>query len=301
MINEPAQKAAIFFRQGQEDLIISPSYSGAPSGFAWLVPVPARPQVQIVEGALFHELAAATVSKPEDLPRDAMKSAVAERAAGVTLLERETVGAYDVSVLSSTGAEALVDWLTANGYALPRSAEGPAERYVREGWTFVACRIQTPANAASGLASGTLAPLRLTFPTVRPVYPMRLSAANPEPFTVLIYLLLPASETGGRLRSVPLADAPALRSGQSTVLKASVDAQQTQYPTLGRLTTEEISIYQEYLRMAPGDATRDFVWAPGHVSALWMVLIVPAAVIGAALAWALVGWRYRLVARARPL
>src|SRR5688500_2616667 len=56
-INEPEQKAVVYFSNGRERLIISPGYRGDASEFAWIVPVPARPKVDKVEGALFHELA----------------------------------------------------------------------------------------------------------------------------------------------------------------------------------------------------------------------------------------------------
>src|SRR5437899_655066 len=45
-INEPDQKAFLFFSKGQEQLIISPSYAGETKEFAWVVPVPARPRVE---------------------------------------------------------------------------------------------------------------------------------------------------------------------------------------------------------------------------------------------------------------
>ncbi|MDQ2687517.1 MAG: DUF2330 domain-containing protein, partial [Armatimonadota bacterium] len=53
-ITEPAQKAAVIYQNGRERLIISPSYQGPPGDFAWVVPVPSRPQVKILRGALFH-------------------------------------------------------------------------------------------------------------------------------------------------------------------------------------------------------------------------------------------------------
>ncbi len=54
MINEPEQKAVVYFHNGSQQLIISPSFDGAPAEFAWIIPVPSRPNVQILDGALFH-------------------------------------------------------------------------------------------------------------------------------------------------------------------------------------------------------------------------------------------------------
>ena len=66
LITEPAQKAAIVYDRGSEQLIISPSFSGSARDVAWVVPVPSRPQVKILSGALFHELA--QIVEPIPLP-----------------------------------------------------------------------------------------------------------------------------------------------------------------------------------------------------------------------------------------
>ncbi len=79
MINEPEQKAAIFFSHGTEKLMVSPSYDGATEKFAWIIPVPARPKVEIVDGAIFHELAALTTPVPASMPSTAKSSAGSTR------------------------------------------------------------------------------------------------------------------------------------------------------------------------------------------------------------------------------
>ncbi len=55
-IAEPDQKAVILFSGGVEDLIIQVQYEGAVNDFAWLVPLPAKPEVSVVEGNPFPEL-----------------------------------------------------------------------------------------------------------------------------------------------------------------------------------------------------------------------------------------------------
>jgi hypothetical protein len=191
LVNEPSQKAMVMVRHGIETLVISPGFTGNAADFAWVIPVPKRPRVSIVKGALFHELA--KLAEP-DYPSEAqgMKAAGADMAgrprAAVTVLERKPVGAYDVSVLAATRSGALLRWLMENNYHMPPAAIGPIAQYVREGWAFVACRVRVP-ESARGLATGTLAPLKLTFPSKRPVYPMRLSSINPKAFDVLVYVI----------------------------------------------------------------------------------------------------------------
>jgi len=262
LINEPEQKAVVFFSKGTEQLIISPSYEGSASNFAWVMPVPSRPKVEILKGAIFHELA--LLVEPE---RPRMKSSLSSKtmsAPGVTVLERKTVGAYDVSVLSATDGQALVKWLRANKYHLPDKAIEPIKGYVKQGWTFVASRIKVPANA-KGLRTGTLAPLRLTFKTKRPVYPMRLSSANPREFIVIIYLVLPTEDLGGKPHSVAVSGVPGSRASQSTRWTATASGypwNRRNYPTLARLYNGEMQVYAEWCAAAPQDCTRDITWSP---------------------------------------
>lgn len=261
LINEPEQKAVVFFSKGTEQLVISPSYQGPSSSFAWVVPVPSRPKVEILKGAIFHELALLTMPK-----RSVAKSAVmlrAETPSRVTVLERKTVGAYDVSVLSASDGQALMKWLKANKYHIPDKAIEPVKSYVKQGWTFVASRIKAPANA-KGLQTGTLAPIRLTFRAKRPIYPMKLSSANPKPFEVLVYLVLPSSDLRGKPRTVA-------KQGWSNQWNTSWSAtasgylwNRRKYPTLSKLYNGETQIYTQRCYADPEECKQDIVWRLPH-------------------------------------
>ena len=111
LILEPDQKALLYFHAGREQLIISPNYAGEASRFAWVVPVPSRPKVEILKGAPFHELARLVEPVPPR-PQGGGRMSEAKSAApgGVTIIERKTVGDYDVSVLSSTDSNSLLTW-----------------------------------------------------------------------------------------------------------------------------------------------------------------------------------------------
>jgi hypothetical protein len=260
-INEPEQKALICFRDGTEDLIISPSFEGDARDFAWVVPVPSRPKVEIVRGALFHELMRLVAPEP---PAKALgskgRAASAPQAAGVTVVEEKRVGAYRVAVLEATEGQALVKWLNTNGYHMPGKALGPVKQYVKERWTFVASKIQSP-TAGAGLRTGTLAPLRLTFKARQPVYPMRLSATNPRPFKTLIYLAFSPGEIERTAQVVIPVQSP-LRYKQGARIKATIQAGQKLYPTLAKVLPGGAKIFvQEGGHIRPEESTRDYVWA----------------------------------------
>jgi len=191
-IREPEQKAAIYWHDGTEDLILNASYQGAPADFAWIVPVPAKPEVEAFDGAIFHELARLTTPPPEPWrPMMGRKRAAAASAPAVEVVERKEVGPYDVAVLTATDAGALSQWLKANGYRFPAEHAPVLEGYTGGTWHFVAMRVAPgKAGHTSGLASGAVASVRLTFACPEaPLYPLRISAINEGPTVVLLYLL----------------------------------------------------------------------------------------------------------------
>lgn len=260
MINEPEQKAVVFYSKGSEQLIISPSYEGPASSFAWVIPVPARPKVEILKGAIFHELAKLVMPKrpPTKGSRDA---ATLSAPAGVSVLERKTVGAYDVSVLSATDSKALMKWLATNKYHMPPVAAAPVSSYIRDGWTFVACRVKAPASS-KGLQTGTLAPIRLTFKTNNPVCPLRISSANPKAFSLLVYLVLPTAEIGDKQR-IPVAGIPQEYATALTVRHAVASGhfwKRKSFPTLAGLYKGELQVYVERHYPRPEDCKADIVW-----------------------------------------
>jgi len=192
-IREPEQKAVIYWHDGTEDLILNASYEGAPADFAWVVPVPAKPQVEEFDGAIFHELARLTAPPPmlEGRQDKAKSMAAAPTAPAVEVVERKEVGPYDVAVLTATGAGALSQWLERNGYRFPAEHAAVLEHYTRGTWHFVAMRVAPgKAGRVAGLASGAVASIRLTFACPdAPLYPLRISAINEGATEVLLYLL----------------------------------------------------------------------------------------------------------------
>lgn len=258
LINEPEQKAVVFFSKGTEQLIISPSYEGPSSSFAWVVPVPSRPKVEILQGAIFHELA--KLVEPAR-PKGRGDSAVPLKSApgAVTVLERKTVGAYDVSVLQATDGQALMKWLKANKYHLPEKAAKPMQDYAKQKWTFVASRIKVPADA-KGLRNGTLAPLRLTFGAKKPVYPLKLSSVNPKRFTVQLYLVLPNAEIEGKPATIAKQGWNSQWETRWAATASGYPWNRRDYPTLAKLYNGEMQIYRQSCYALPEDCTADIVW-----------------------------------------
>jgi hypothetical protein len=92
---------------------------------------------------------------------------------GTVEIERTaSVGNYEVAVLRAKNADGLNAWLSANGLAaLPASAEQTVQNYIREGWVFAAIVLSRGETGAN-----TPHPIKISFKTDEPVYPMRLTA-----------------------------------------------------------------------------------------------------------------------------
>lgn len=185
-INQPSQKAIILYENNREDLILSVRYEGNVNEFAWVIPVPNYPNVDVSDPELFWEL------------HDLTKVIIPSRGFGcalsalppetlVDVLERKVVGPYDVAILSAQDPEALIDWLNSNEYFFPEEGEEILDNYINKEWYFVATKINT-GGEATGLAEGTIEPLRLSFDSDEIVYPLRITSLSSERCEVLLYV-----------------------------------------------------------------------------------------------------------------
>ncbi|MCA9606257.1 MAG: DUF2330 domain-containing protein [Myxococcales bacterium] len=195
----------VYNDDGTVTTMIQIFYEGPSEEFAWILPVPAEPSVDVGTDAVFRELAAR--SQPSFITRQevlgtcrdepscpgiyddleasdgfrggADAGAAADAGApspGVDVRLRANVGPYDVAVLASGSADALREWLTDNGYVIPDSALAEMDHYVELGHFFVALKLQKDRD------SGEIQPIVLTSDNDEPCIPLRLTriAATPD-------------------------------------------------------------------------------------------------------------------------
>lgn len=171
-----------------EDIVMTLGVLGSSKEAAVIFPVPTRATVKLADGKVFDALR--DLTKPlvknviEIIPMIAFGGAARPP---VTLLERQTLGPFDVSTLAATDANALGDWLSANGYNLPPEVINALKPYVDQNWYYIAVRL-SPEAGEDGL-TGALDPLWITFPYDKIVYPMRPSALARNHLTVFMYIL----------------------------------------------------------------------------------------------------------------
>lgn len=219
----PEQAAILGWKDGIETLIIRTEYanSGSASPAAWVVPVPATPEVfeagrGVVDSAramftprldssglssrlgllilamitigVLHLIGAATDRLAMRLLTAASLFIMIAVVCGglgrprglhsasqsVTIHTSVIVGAYDVTVVSSSEPDALRRWLTEFGVDVSKDTDAAITAYAKDGWRFVAAKLRETG------AKGTLSPhpLGMRFAAASPVYPMRLTAVG---------------------------------------------------------------------------------------------------------------------------
>jgi hypothetical protein len=108
----------------------------------------------------------------------------------VEILDRRSVGAYETTVLRGTDTKAVREWLRARGFDLPAHAEPVLFDHFRSGGVLVASQLR---NDLTGDDVRAIHPLKFTFPTPKPVYPMRLTGTATPTLELDLYIFGPGT------------------------------------------------------------------------------------------------------------
>ncbi|MFT5357717.1 MAG: hypothetical protein ACI9KE_004954 [Polyangiales bacterium] len=178
-------------------------YQGKASTFAWIVPVPNAPELELSETFAFAFLDQATRPRVDvevqDLcpspnyecayhdpcpfdggwgptsdaaPSDAGPSAMPTP---VDVLGRETIGAYETITFAAGDAAAAVAWLREEGFLVNATSAPFMQPYADAGMVFVAARLVAGADVDE------LRPLKMTYEGTVPMIPLRLTAVGTQP------------------------------------------------------------------------------------------------------------------------
>ena len=114
-VTETDQRAVIWHDGKTETLIVSITFEGKVDDFAWIIPVPSKPEVEAGVDELFTGLEKLTAPKYEP-PAGGfgmygnVNLSVPSKSA-VTVVETKRVDIYDISVLTAESSSALQAWL----------------------------------------------------------------------------------------------------------------------------------------------------------------------------------------------
>lgn len=90
----------------------------------------------------------------------------------VQVVSQQVVGPYETVILRSKSPSALKDWLTTHGYQVPASVQPTVDAYVREGFDFLAMRLQPGKGVCA------MKPVRVVTPGADIGLPLRMVAAG---------------------------------------------------------------------------------------------------------------------------
>lgn len=165
-------------------------YSGNPQSFAWVLPIHGTVTVGLSSDIVFSAMDAVTVPTiisptPPQCGSCSCATGAENAASGsgggsssgggappVTVLSQQTVGPYATVQLQSSDPNALNDWLTSNGYAIPSNVAPVLAAYVSEGFDFLALKL----SPGQGVAA--MRPVRVTTPGAGLTLPLRMIAAG---------------------------------------------------------------------------------------------------------------------------
>jgi hypothetical protein len=165
-------------------------YSGAPSSFAWVLPIRGAVTVGLSSDTVFASLEQATQTDivAPILPPCPSSSCFCGGGGGsssggslstgasapppVTVISQQTIGPYATVQLQSTDPTALDAWLTANGYVIPPDVQPIIAAYVQDGFDFLALKL------APGQGIQAMRPVRVTSPGAGVTLPLRMVAAG---------------------------------------------------------------------------------------------------------------------------
>ena len=200
-VDQAAERIVFAFDNGKVNTEVQITYQGEDDDFAWVVPVPAEPELYASNDALFTQLANATVPQ-FSLFSDSTGgfslgcAASAEMGfnaredgdyAGVSVVGEATVGPYDTVTLQATDGDLLIQWLQDQGYSLPDTLGAALDPYVAEGQYFVALKL------SSNKTTGDLAPLGMRYTGTAASIPIQLTAIAATPdLPIEVFVLGPS-------------------------------------------------------------------------------------------------------------
>ena len=170
--------------EGQVTTHVQLQFSGNAPDFAWILPVPATPTLEVSHNEIFNQLQFATQPAfflefqesgcsdfwPPFARTVEMASAEVDDAGGVQVVSEERVGPYDTVIITSEDANAISQWLVDNGYNLDELGSELLQPYVDEDFLFLALRLAPDREV------GDLQPIALTYAADKPAIPIRLTA-----------------------------------------------------------------------------------------------------------------------------
>jgi hypothetical protein len=198
-VDQAAERVIFTMDEGTITTIVQINYVGAAEDFAWILPVPAVPNVETAEMSMFRDLDRLTQPvwigpRPPACLQRPMPAAAAPGGArtaesSVAVLASGEVGPFGYHVVTSPDHNDLVTWLRDNSYHISDEMVPLVKAYTDEGLVFLAMRLR------QGQGSTDIVPVRLTYASSLPAIPLRLTAVAATPDMPVIVWIFAKDQT----------------------------------------------------------------------------------------------------------
>lgn len=228
---------------GQVIAYIQIKYQGAADQFAWLVPLPSIPTLEVGTDELFTALDGTTLPQylltrvnqtcsggststttdessggfgcgASDFARAGATDlgiggisdqgrSAADMGKGGVAVEQASIGPYDFAVLKADDQTALLQWLNDNRYFVPTGTMTAVQPYIHPGGYFLALKLR------GGQSTGDIAPIVLHYASDLPMIPITLTSVGAVAnMGILVWVLGEARAIPRNYYSVVLDDLP---------------------------------------------------------------------------------------------
>lgn len=111
------------------------------------------------------------------------------RSGGIEVIKTERAGIYDVKIVKSESAEAILGWLSENGFGFTDNDTHVFTDYINRGWCFVVAKVGSDQETRQQklISDGMVDPLILKFETDTAVYPLTLTSTVGAETEILLY------------------------------------------------------------------------------------------------------------------
>lgn len=191
-VNQTGETILFAIDSGFVEAHVQIQYDGGDADqFAWLVPVPEVPEIEVGSWRLVQSALAGTVPvygfednwqcdgmEPPPPPPSTSGIGFIESADaggnGPTVVSQDVVGAFEFAILQGGSSESITDWLLENDYAVEEEAPTILDDYIDEGHVFVAFKLR------HGQAVEDIHPVVIRYPGTEPCIPIRLTRVAAE-------------------------------------------------------------------------------------------------------------------------
>lgn len=201
----------IMVRDGRiTTLTMSNDFKGDVKDFAMVVPVPEvlrQRDIKLVNRSIFDKIDAYSAPRlveyydespcgvavygnkkimaaPSSRMEEDATEKLKDKATGVTIQARYTVGEYDITILSAEQSSGLESWLKANGYSIPDNAREVLQPYINDKLNFFVVKVNLEQQKQTGF--NYLRPIQITYESDRFMLPIRLGMANARQYQDLL-------------------------------------------------------------------------------------------------------------------